>query len=210
MAQELSALAARLPDATAEELYIASVVDAWIVRLAETLTPEANRDMFEEFFFEHLQTCKGTLQAVDVVQVARLGHPAAAGALRRYIRIAADERQLDAMPTSVIGYLDDVMAQKPMPTRYASNVPQVVDNFARDVAIGWLVPGVKARWPHVPLLYSTAKHHSAAALVGAAFHLSETQTRRIFQARRTMAPHLARFFHGYRNTLHAGVGPNGC
>ena len=122
----------------AEEAEIIQTVSEWRTRHLLFLTSEASHENFEIFFFEHLQTSKGSLTARDIVDVARLGDPPADRALRHYIQICSEARRLDEMPTSVIDYLmRDVAAGAPLRSGYPSTAPQVANNVMRDVAICW-------------------------------------------------------------------------
>jgi hypothetical protein len=181
-----------------EQAEIIRTVFEWHTHHLLFLTSEASHEEFEIFFFEHLQSCEGSLTARDIVDVARLGHPAADRALRHFIQVCTEHHQ--QMPASVEDYLiRDVAARPPLDSGYGSTAPQLANNFMRDVAICWWVPLVKRRWPNVPLKNSFRHRSSAVALVGKAFGLSERQTLRIYEARGTLAEQLIRFFHGYRN-----------
>jgi hypothetical protein len=174
------------PDhAAIEEACIIAGVRRWRAAMAEQLSNEASNQFFEDWFVEALEQpgADGLLFAATLARMAREGHGPADRALRRFIRVAGQTRSLDALPTAVLSYVDDITTRGPLPPTYAPRQPQTINHCLRDVMIGRMMRHIKALRPTTPLLHSTKRRKSAAFLVGAGFDLSEHQVRRIYQAR---------------------------
>jgi hypothetical protein len=183
----------------AEEGLIIKVVAAWRAFHRDRLSPEASHNSFEAYFFERLMNFDGTLDAATIVRAARLGHPPPDRALRHYIQVAMEADLFHTLPTSVRDYARECLARVPPIARYPSTARQVVNHFARDVGICHIMSRIKRRYPAIPLLHSSKRRRSVAALVGKAFGITEKQTRRIYQADATIAEVVAQFFAGYEN-----------
>ena len=95
-------------------------------------------------------------------------------------------------------YAREIVGRAPLPVGYPSTAPQLINHFIRDILVCKLINAVRARWPLVPMLYSSKQRRSAASLVGKCFALSEVQTRRVFLARREIAQKFIEFMDGYR------------
>ena len=158
------------------------------------MSPEASHNIFKAYFFERLLNFDGMLDAATIVRTARLGHPAADQALRRYIEVAMEADLFHKLPVSVRDYARESLTRAQLGNRYSSKARQVADNFARNVGVCYSMDRVKTRYPEVPLLYSSKERQSAAALVGKAFELKEVQTRRIYQTDAVIAKTVAEFF----------------
>lgn len=85
----------------AEEAEIEETVRAWRAHY-ETLL--ADDDVFEAFCAEQLKT-----DAAAIVDLARLGHPAADRALRRHIISAIDAGRFQELPPSVRAYASEAV-----------------------------------------------------------------------------------------------------
>jgi hypothetical protein len=210
MAREPRTPTAGLPATTswiaAEEAYIARALRVFRNLAEEDLNSEASHRLFESYFLFRLQNSDDALEPGAIVDVARRGHPPADRALRHYIQICSEARRLDEMPTSIIDYLRrDVAARPPLPDGYSSTTPRVVDHFARDAAIAWMVRRIKVRFPAVPLLYSSKQRRSAAAMVGEAFGFGEARARRIYQTDGELADKIGDFFADYTSSLNDAV-----
>ena len=147
------------------------------------LTSDASIRAWEETFLEKLQNYDGTLDAATIVDAARNGHPSAIGALESYIKIAIDNDLFQTLPVSVRDFAPVNRWGAHGRRDYSSNELQVLNDYNRDFAICLLMYRVKTRWPKTPLLYSSKKRRSAAAIIGSVFNLGEARARSIYKAR---------------------------
>lgn len=179
----------------AVENLIARTVAAWWKLQSNHLTSEASHRLFEECFYEWLIHPEEASDAALVVRVARLGHPPADRALRRYVQAAMDAHRFPQLPLCVQEYAREGLGQAPLTAGYPSRNP-LINNFARNVVLCYAMGRAAKRYPAVPLLYATPPRKSVAALVGDVFGLSEVQARRIYKADGDVALRIGVFFAG--------------
>jgi hypothetical protein len=185
--------------AEAEQALIQRAILVWRPFYEKKISTEASHEVFKAEFLRRLQAGAGTLDPAKIVELARNGHPFAAAALRDFIELAMDEDRYSELPMCVRDYGREVMAGRTRaPTGYPSTAWQGLVTFKRDTLIISLINGIVARWPHRPLLYSKKGCASAAAIVGKCFNLSETQAKRIFQARKHLDKKYCEFLDSYR------------
>jgi hypothetical protein len=184
--------------AEAEERSIIEILLSWRPRYEELISSEESHKLFQADFLRRLQTGAGTLDAATIVKLARHGHPPADLALRHYIQLAMEADRFQELETSVREYAREVMARGPLPVGYPSTAWQGINNFKRDILITKLIDRVCARWPLVPPLHPKKGRRSAAAMVGKCLGLSESQTRRVYLARREIAQAFIEFMDSYR------------
>lgn len=153
------------------------------VRIEQEINSEASHRFFEADFLRRLHEGAGTLSPGIIVDIARSGHPPADHALRHFIEQHMEADRFQNMPTSVREYARWAQRNPPLPVGYASNAPQVVNNFTRDLVIIRLFDMMMVRWPAMPRFYSSSQRRSAVAILGKAFGLGEDQTRRIVKDR---------------------------
>jgi hypothetical protein len=185
--------------AEAEEALIERAILVWRPFYEKQISAEASHEVFKAEFLRRLQAGAGTLDPAKIVELARNGHPSAAAALVDFIELAMDEDRYSGLPMCVRDYGREVMARRTRaPTGYPSTAWQGLVTFKRDTLIISLINGIVLRWPHIPLLHSTKDRRSAAGIVGKCFGLSETQTRRIFQARAQLDQKYCELLDSYR------------
>jgi len=185
--------------AEAEEQEIIGKLEQWYPRLADKLNSEAGHEAVREHIYSQLERGAGaSLPLAYIVAMADAGHPPADHALRFLIHGAMDAKRFNDLPLQVQAYAQRSMTRAPLSPIYASNQPQVVNDYSRDMVIPCLVDEIVRRWPQVPLLYSNQTRHSAAWLVALVFSrhgikLTERQVCRIYNRRQTIHQRLAEF-----------------
>ena len=185
--------------AEAEEALIERAILAWAQFYEEAISADASHEVFKAEFLRRLQAGKGSLDPAKIVELAENGHPSAAKALTDFIELAMDADKFQELPMSVRDYGRKVMSGRARaPTGYPSTAWQGLVTFKRDTLVIRLIHGIVLRWPHIPLLYSKKGRRSAANIVGKCFDLSETQARRIFQAREHLDQKYCQFLDSYR------------
>jgi hypothetical protein len=187
----------RLMETTGEPAFIEKTLAGWHARYQEQFTSQAAHAAFEEFFFKRLRANEGALDAVQIVELARRGHPAADAAVRRLIIEAVEVDRFQELPVSVRAFNSALLLRGPPPTEYPSRAPKVVSHYIRTVAIFRLVGVVQARFPLLPVLYGTERQRSVVGLVGAVFGLTEAQARRVYRDYAKLPQMVATFFNTY-------------
>jgi hypothetical protein len=198
--------------AEAEEATIIETVEHWYDLIAAALGSEAGHLAVQGDLYRQLMA--GTAAALDVATIVAMadgGHPPADHALRAFIHAYIDADLFGDLPVQVRAYAQRALTRPPL-HGYPSKCSQVVNDFARDIAICVLVDQVVQRWPAVPKLYSSASRHSAAWFTALIFarhgiKLAEQQVRRICSARQTLARRLAEFM--LNSNLPFGDAPKG-
>ena len=183
----------------AEDRIIEETVLGMRGRLEEVIGSEASHRFFETDFLRRLHEGTGSLDAGIIVDMARSGHPPADHALRHFIQQHMEADRFQQMPTSVREYARWSLANPPLQVGYASQAPQTVNDFNRDVAIGLLFDMVVMRWPATPQFYSSSRRRSAAAIIGKTFGLGEDHVRRIVKSRGELCRKIAEFLVGTSN-----------
>jgi len=200
--------------AEAEEAEILETLERWHGRLTIKLDSEAGHNAIRDNLLWQLERgATASLPLAAIVALADAGHPPADHALRIHIHRAIDDDSFAALPVQLRAYSQRALTRSPLSIGYPSNQPQVVSDFARDVAIWWFYDQILARWPQVPPLHSNQTRHSAAWLVALLFtrngtKLSEQQVRRIIKGRSTHTRRLAEFLFGELGEESFGQGPN--
>ncbi|MGA7486636.1 MAG: hypothetical protein WBW74_06820, partial [Xanthobacteraceae bacterium] len=183
----------------AVETEIIATVDHWYGLMAAVLGSEAGHLAVQNDLYRQLLA--GDCAALDVATIVAMadgGHAPADHALRTAIHAHIDTDRFGELPVQLRAYAQRALTRPPLPIGYPSRGSQVVNDFTRDIAIPVLIDQTVARWPAVPMLYSSRSRHSVAWFVALVFTrhgitLSERQVRRIYEARRTLARRLAEF-----------------
>jgi hypothetical protein len=186
--------------AEAEEAAIIDTVDKWYPKVEDKLTSEAGHRFVEEDIYRQLERGAGAALPLDeIIDMANAGHPPADHAVRTFIRAAIDADRFNELPVRLRNYAQDALRRPPMAVGYPSNVPQVVNDYSRDIGVCFLLDQMAAHWPHVPKLHSSQTRHSHAWLLAVVFDRhgkkpsSERQIRRIYEGRQTHSRGLAEF-----------------
>jgi hypothetical protein len=186
---------------TAQDAAITADVERWYELIAAALSPEAGLLAVQGDIFRQLQAGAAAALPLDyIVAMADAGHPPADQALRAFIHEHIDADRFGELPVQLRAFAQRALKRSPC-DGYPSNVPQVVADLTRDLAVRVLVDQIVSRWPDVPKLYSSARRRSAAGYVALVFtkrgtKLAEQQVRRIYGARPTLGRRLAEFMVG--------------
>jgi hypothetical protein len=191
-------LPAIIPFDAAQDAAIISDVEHWHDLIAAVLSPEAGLLAVQGDIYRQLEAGDAAvLPLADIIAMADAQHAPADQALRRFIHEHMDADRFGELPVQLRAFAQRALRRPPL-EGYPSNVPQVVSDLIRDIAIQVLVDQIVLRWPSVPKLYSSGRHRSAASYVALVFtkhgtKLSERQVRRIYGARHSLARRLAEF-----------------
>jgi hypothetical protein len=197
--------------ARAEEAEISAALQRWYGHLTTKLDSEAGHNAIRDNLLWQLERgATASLPLACIIEMADRGHPPADHALRIFVHSAIDRDRFADLPVQVRAYSQRALTRPPLPIGYPSNQPQVVSDFARDIAIWWFYDQTLARWPQVPPLHSTTARHSACWLVGLLFSLSEQQVRRIIRRRTALSRRTAEFLLADLSEQSFGEGPNDC
>jgi hypothetical protein len=161
-------------------------VREWVQANSDKISAEGSIAFLAGYFYNHLIADLG--YAAAACDIARLGHPAADAAVRRYIA-EAQEFGLE-MTLSLHDYDRYAVENAPLPADYPSQVSSIAKHALRDVAVIRWVEHARRHLPGMPLKVSD---DSICAAVGKAFNLSERQARRIAGSRPELATRLLAF-----------------
>ena len=195
----------------AEDAAITEAVEHVFGLIAAVLSSEAGQLAVQGDIFRQLNAGDAAKLPLDtIVAMADAGHPPADHALRDFIHKYIDADRFADLPVQVRAFAQRALKRPPL-DGYPSNVPQVVNDFTRDIAICFVVDQIALRFPAVPKLYSSSRRRSVAAYVAQVFtrhgiKLAEQAVRRIYGARHTLARRLGQFM---LNTLPFGDVPKG-
>jgi hypothetical protein len=161
-------------------------VREWVHANSDKISPEGSIAFLAGYFYNHLIADLG--YAAAACDIARLGHPAADAAVRRYIA-EAQEFGL-AMTGSLEDYNRYAVENAPLPADYPSQVSQIAKHAMRDVALIQWVEQAQRNLPGLPLKVTD---DSITAAVGRAFGIQERQARRIAGSRSELSTKLLAF-----------------
>jgi hypothetical protein len=176
-------------------------VRAWVQANSDKISPEGSHQFLAEYFYNHIRADLG--YAAAACDIARLGHPAADAAVRRYI---AEAQEFDLeMTGSLRDYSRYAVENAPLlPADYPSQVSAIAKHALRDVALIQWVALARRRLPTMPL---KASDDSICAAVGRAFGKQERQARRIAGSRSELTTKLLAFMTKTR-VVRAGALPD--
>jgi hypothetical protein len=136
---------------------IVSLLCAEIDKARERITSEAAWKTLEQFFYEALCD-RHTLSAMNVLDWAKAGHPAADHAVRRYGAERLDSYQETEFLAQVRGYLVQALLRPFVPYPHGRNA---VQHMLRDI---W-IPGLMERAAEGTGLNATRSRNSTAPSV---------------------------------------------
>jgi hypothetical protein len=178
----------QMPATTKEDLFggLQQKAAAFYKANYDRLSPEGSIRWLGEYFYRHLDADLG--YAASACDIARLGHPSADFAVRRYIAEAAEFGR--PMTGSLTDYARFAVENPPLPADYPSQVSQIATHALRDVVLTMWIEQAHQLFPALP---HKASRDSICGAVGRGFGLEERQARRIAGSRSELATKLLAF-----------------